>query len=92
MDELSGRSRRRLLVFDSAPLLVTTESHVLASHMGQVVMMVAAGRTRQEAVTSAVQSLNEFQFVGLVLNMSRLPPTEDYFKRNYHPRVLKEEV
>lgn len=94
MDELAGRNRRRLLVFDSAPLLVTTESHVLASHMGQVVMMVAAGRTRQHAVNAAVQSLNDFQFVGLVLNMSRLPPTEDYFKRNYgqHPRALKGEA
>lgn len=93
MDELSGRNRRRLLVFDSAPLLVTTESHVLASHMGQVVVMVAAGRTRQQAVNSALQSLNDFQFVGLVLNMSRLPPTEYYFKRNDdHPRVLKGEA
>jgi exopolysaccharide/PEP-CTERM locus tyrosine autokinase len=94
MDELGGRNRRRLLVFDSAPLLVTTESHVLASHMGQVVLMVAAGRTRQHAVNAAVQSLNDFQFVGLVLNMSRLPPTEDYFKRNYeqHPRALKGEA
>ena len=91
MDELGGRNRRRLLVFDSAPLLVTTESHVLASHMGQVVVMVAAGRTRQQALNTAVQSLSELQFIGLVLNMSRLPPTEDYFKRSYHPRALEGE-
>jgi len=94
MDEFGGRNRRRLLVFDSAPLLVTTESHVLASHMGQVVVMVAAGRTRRQAVNSAVQSLNDLQYVGLVLNMSRLPASEDYFSRHYgqHFKALKGEV
>ena len=83
LDELAGRNRRRLLVFDTSPLLATSESQVLVSHMGQVVMVVAAGRTRRQAVNSALQSLNEFQYVGLVLNMSRLPAGENYYDSSY---------
>jgi exopolysaccharide/PEP-CTERM locus tyrosine autokinase len=94
LDELGGRNRRRLVVFDSAPLLLAPESHVLASHMGQVVVMVAAGRTRRQAVHAAVRSFHDYQFVGLVLNMSRLPAGEDYHNHHYgnHLRALKGEA
>ena len=83
LDEFGGRNRRRLVVFDSSPLLATSESQVLASHMGQVVMVIAAGRTRRQAVTSALQSLNDFQYVGLVLNMANLPASEGYYNHHY---------
>ena len=79
LDELGGRNRRRLVVFDSSPLLASSESQVLASHMGQVVMVVAASRTRQHIVKAALQRLSKFQYVGLLLNMSRLPPVENYY-------------
>jgi exopolysaccharide/PEP-CTERM locus tyrosine autokinase len=84
LDELGGRNRRRLVVFDSSPLLATSESQVLASHMGQVVLVVAASRTRRQAVHSALRRLNELQYVGLVLNMSRLPAAENYYNRHSH--------
>ncbi|WEN15385.1 AAA family ATPase [Rhodanobacter sp. AS-Z3] len=87
LDELDGRNRRRLLVFDSSPLLATSESQVLASHMGQIVMVVAASRTRRQTVTSALRRLNELQYVGLLLNMSRLPAAESY--NNSHSYYLK---
>ncbi len=83
LDELGGRNPRRLLVFDSSPLLATAESQVLAAHMGQVVMVVAAGRTRRQAVFAALKSLNDYQYVGLVLNMSRLSASEGYYNRDY---------
>ncbi len=89
LDEFGGRNRRRLLVFDSSPLLATSESQVLASHMGQVVVVVAASRTRQQAVNAALQRLNDFQYVGLVLNMSRLPAGEHYYG-GYHERHSKD--
>ena len=94
LDELGGRNPRRLMVFDCSPLLATSESQVLASHMGQVVMVVAAGRTRRQAVFSALKSLNDNQFVGLVLNMSRLSAGEDYYDRHYgqNLRALKGEA
>lgn len=83
LEEFGGRHLRRLVVFDSSPLLATSESQVLASHMGQVVMVVAAGRTGQHAVNSALQSLNDSQYVGLILNMSCLPASENYYDSYY---------
>lgn len=88
LDQLGGHNRGRLMVFDSSPLLATFESQVLASHMGQVVMVVAATRTRRQAVQSALESLNGFQYVGLVLNMSRLPAGDNYYgsHHEHHPK------
>lgn len=83
LEGLGGRNQRRLVVFDSSPLLVTSESHVLASHMGQVVMVVAAGRTPQQVVNSALQSLSGSPYIGLILNMSSLPASENYYDSYY---------
>jgi exopolysaccharide/PEP-CTERM locus tyrosine autokinase len=83
LGELGDRNRRRLVVFDSSPLLAVSESQVLVSHMGQVVMVVAAGRSRQQEVRAAMQSLNDSQYVGLILNMSRLPASESHYSSHY---------
>jgi protein-tyrosine kinase len=68
MVELATRYEDRVLVFDSPPLLLTTESGVLASAMGQIVFVVAAEVTPQPAVTSALQRISEDKSVGVVLN------------------------
>jgi exopolysaccharide/PEP-CTERM locus tyrosine autokinase len=83
LEEFCGRSRRRLVVFDSSPLLAVSESQVLASHMGQVVVVVAAGHTRRSALGSALQGMKDSQYVGLILNMSRLLATENHYDRYY---------
>lgn len=83
LQELGARNPRRLLVFDSSPLLATSESQVLASHMGQVVVVIAAGVTPQHAVNSALQSLDNAQYVGLILNMSSLPANENHYDSYY---------
>lgn len=83
LDALSGKERQRLIVFDSSPLLATAESQVLASHMGQVVMVVCAGRTSQSEVATALESLSDSQYVGLILNMSRLPAIENHYYGRY---------
>jgi len=66
--ELANRYQDRILIFDSPPLLATTESVVLASHMGQIVFVVQAGRTKRESVVSALEMLGEGPQLGLVLN------------------------
>ncbi len=83
LEAFGGRNRRRLVVFDSSPLLATSESQVLASYMGQVVVVVAAGRTRQQALDASLQSLNDSQYVGLILNMSQLPASENHYDSGY---------
>ena len=44
--ELASRYPDRIIIFDSPPLLPTTEARVLATHMGQIIMVVAADAPR----------------------------------------------
>ena len=48
---------RRIVVWDSPPLLLTTESVALAQAVGQVLLVVHAGRTVHESVLDAVERL-----------------------------------
>jgi receptor protein-tyrosine kinase len=66
--ELASRYEDRILIFDSPPVLATTESVVLTSHMGQVVFVVQAGRTKRESVDSALELIGDRPHLGLVLN------------------------
>lgn len=70
--ELSGRYADRIVIFDSPPLLMTTEASILASLMGQVLVVIEAERTPQSQVKAALELLDSNrQIVGLVLNKSR---------------------
>lgn len=68
MIELSNRYPDRVIVFDSPPLLLTTEASVLASFMGQIVFIASADVTPQAAVREALEHIGEDKMVGVVLN------------------------
>ena len=70
MADLSRRYSDRVIVFDSPPLLPTTEANVLANLMGQIVFVVAAGQTSQGAVTESLSHIEGDKVIGLVLNKS----------------------
>ena len=57
-----------LAVFDTSPLLLTTEPLILAQHVGQVLVVVQAGRTPQHSVMAAVSKLDQHKAIGLILN------------------------
>ena len=65
---LAAHNPDRIVLFDAPPLLVTTEASVLARHMGQIVVVVEAGRTPQSALVSALRELEDCPNVGTVLN------------------------
>lgn len=71
MLELSEEDPNRVIVFDSPPLLLTTEAAVLASFMGQIVFVVSSDTTPQYAVTQAIEHIGEDKMVGMVLNRAR---------------------
>jgi exopolysaccharide/PEP-CTERM locus tyrosine autokinase len=68
LDEMASRYPDRIIIFDSPPLLLTTEAGVLASHMGQIVMVVRADSTPQAAVERALSSIASHPVKLLVLN------------------------
>src|SRR3546814_12381603 len=71
ISDLAGRYQDRILIFDSPPILATSESVVLTSLMGQIVFVVQADRTKRESVDSALDLIGERQLLGLVLTRAR---------------------
>jgi len=70
---------RRLVLLDSSPLLVTSESRTLMSNVGQVVMVVRAGQTPKAAICDALAYCSPEQAGGLVLNQNNATLTEGYY-------------
>lgn len=68
LDELATRHADRIIVFDSPPLLLTTEASVLATQMGQIVMVVRADSTPQVAVQRALSTITSHPVKLMVLN------------------------
>ncbi len=63
----------RIVIFDAPPLLLTTEARVLASRMGQVVIVVEASRTMHSEVSRAIAAVENCPIVMSVLNKCRAP-------------------
>lgn len=76
---LTEQSNTRLVLFDSPPLLLTTESHALAQVAGQIVLVVRSDQTAQGAVIEAVEKLGEGKSISLILNQSMRPPNAGYY-------------
>jgi protein-tyrosine kinase len=71
VQEIANRYPDRIVIFDSPPLLLTSEARVLASHMGQIAMVVESERTTQHAVLEALSQLEGCSNVNLIYNKSR---------------------
>lgn len=77
--EIAHRYPDRIVIFDSPPLLMTSEAHVLASHMGQIVVVVEAEVTTQHAVMQAIGQLDGMANVNLIYNKTHeFPGSETY--------------
>ncbi|HSV20301.1 MAG TPA: XrtA-associated tyrosine autokinase [Casimicrobiaceae bacterium] len=77
--ELATRYSDRIIIFDSPPLLATTEARVLASLMGQIVMVVAADSTSQHAVTQALATIESCEIVLMMLNKASRTDVGTYY-------------
>jgi exopolysaccharide/PEP-CTERM locus tyrosine autokinase len=68
LDDISKRYPDRVVIFDSPPLILTTEARVLASQMGQVVMVVQADKTLQADVQQALAMIEDCPVKMMLLN------------------------
>jgi receptor protein-tyrosine kinase len=84
LEEIASRYRDRIVVFDSPPLLATTEARALASHMGQIVMVVEADRTTQVLVEHALETIESCPLVMMVLNKAPRPEVGSYYGQHYY--------
>jgi protein-tyrosine kinase len=78
LDEMGRRYPDRIIIFDSPPLLLTTEARVLATHMGQVVIVVHAGKTLQADVQSALTTIENCPVRLMLLNRAQAAAESGY--------------
>ncbi|MCU7810726.1 MAG: XrtA-associated tyrosine autokinase [Candidatus Thiodiazotropha sp. (ex Notomyrtea botanica)] len=83
LTELAERYSDRIILFDSPPILATSEARVLNHLMGQVLLVVEAGQTPVGAVKDSLSRLDADKAIGLVLNKSRSSKVGSYFGTYY---------
>jgi len=103
--ELKSRYNDRYVIFDSTPLLATSESEVLSKLVDGIIIVVKAGVTPRETVKQALSSLEKEKILGFVLNYvefrsrglhSRYFGSSGYYyhygyekRKSKHPKRLK---
>jgi len=80
---LGQHHSHRIVVFDSPPLLQTTESPALARIAGQIVVVVRADSTPQPLLLDALNTLQGHPGVSLVLNQSIQSGAKPYYYYGY---------
>ena len=73
LNELASKYADRIIIFDTPPLLSTTESRVLATHMGQVIMVIEANKTPINTIKQAFATVENHPVVMSMLNKYRGP-------------------
>ncbi|HVY07570.1 MAG TPA: XrtA-associated tyrosine autokinase [Burkholderiales bacterium] len=76
--ELAERYQDRVIIFDSPPLLAASEAGVLASQVGQIIMVVEAGKTSELTLKTALGRIESNTLTSLLLNKGS-GPAGDYY-------------
>lgn len=74
LDGLAAANPRRIVIFDSPPILAASPASVLASHVGQVMLVVRADKTSESDLREAVTLLDGCEQIQLVLNSVSFQP------------------
>ena len=68
LQEMAQRYHDRIIIFDSPPLLAASEASALISQMGQIVMVLEAGKTSDAVLKAALGVIESSNIAGLLLN------------------------
>jgi len=77
---------RRIILFDSPPVLMDSVAATLAAHVGQALVVVRADRTTEVDLRESVGLLSACDHVGLILNGAGLAVTGRKFGAYYEGR------
>jgi protein-tyrosine kinase len=66
--ELKSRYSDRFIIFDTTPLLITSEAEILTKLVDGIIVVVRAGKTPRETVEQALSLLGKDKILGVVLN------------------------
>ncbi len=78
LDELAQRYNDRIVIFDSPPVLLTSEARVLAERMGQIILVVEAERTTQQTLKHAISQFDASSDISLIYNKDRTFSDNEY--------------
>jgi len=81
--ELAARYPDRLIVFDAPPVLAMSGAAALAPLIGQVVLVVEAGRTSREMLARTLAALEHTEVTGVLLNKLRHRPAGSVYGYSY---------
>jgi len=80
---LSAQYKNRTILFDTPPLLITNEAQVLATNMGQIVLVIEARVSSQDSVMRALGRLDHQKPINAILNKSRNAAGDGYQSDDY---------
>lgn len=83
IEEIAKRYPDRVVIFDSPPVLASSVASVLALHVGQILFIVEAERTREPQLKEALSLVSSCQNINLLLNKSRFPGGDKKFGSYY---------
>jgi protein-tyrosine kinase len=68
IEEMKNRYSDRYVIFDTTPVLVTSEAEVLAKMVDGIILVIRAGKTPRETVQQTIKTLGKEKIIGIVLN------------------------
>lgn len=83
LNQLTQHNPSRIVIFDSPPALSASPASVLATHVGQVVMIVKADETTETALRDALSLMAGCDNIQLLLNGTKFSPTGRSFGSYY---------
>ena len=78
--ELKHRYKDRYIIFDSSPLLVTSDSLLMSSYVDGVLLVIQADRTTPKAALHAISQIKGSNILGVVFNN-----VSKYLANNLYP-------
>lgn len=76
--EMTQRYNDRFIVFDAPAVLASSDPAILASLVGQIILVVEADHTQQEEVESAIGLLSACPNISLLLNKVRASAADQF--------------
>jgi len=83
IDEIARRYHDRIVIIDSPPVLASSSASVLALHVGQILYVVEAERTREEELNDALKMIEKCKNINFLLNKTRFTAGRKKFGSYY---------
>jgi exopolysaccharide/PEP-CTERM locus tyrosine autokinase len=78
IEDMARRYSDRIILFDTAPCLISSDAATLAAHVGQVVFVVEAEQTQQHEIIAALNLISACPDISLILNKAQPLATTSY--------------